>query len=141
MKKYTFLTILILLVFVSFVSAETVRVVYKPDGSVVVLHAAPKSQRPGENEAQWLDRVFDRMMRVSGLAGLLYDDINSSDLPGRADRNAWEGSQGKPVKINTKKANELRQKKESKIKIESKIRDSAIEALKASGDLPYDYTE
>jgi len=85
-----------------------VRVVYKPDGTVAVIHPAPKSRRPKETEAAWLARVFDKPLapvyakngagetvQVNPLHGLPFDDIDISELPQtRKYREAWRGEKG-----------------------------------------------
>lgn len=67
-----------------------VRVIYRPDKTVVVIHPAPNSKRQDETEEEWLERVFTKAMQ-GDLAGLLYDDINDSELPPREDRRFWRG--------------------------------------------------
>lgn len=81
-----------------------VRVVYKPDKTVAVVHPAPKSKRENETEEEWLERIFTKAMQEE-LKGLPYDDIDSSELPqSREDRNAWEGEKGKGIRVNVEKA-------------------------------------
>ena len=100
-----------------------VRVVYKLDKSVAVLHYAPKSMHPS-------NQAFDRMMERSSLAGLEYEDIDSSQLPqSREYRNAWEKEKGKVFKINQGKKNEIDEKKNKK-SLEERI--VALEAKEAS---------
>lgn len=106
-----------------------VRVVYKPDKTVVIIYPAPKSKREGETEKEWLERVFTKAMRGE-LAGLLYDDIDSSDLPhSREDRDVWEGEKGKGIKINAEKAKKIRDEKKRETKIKDKMREIAIREL------------
>lgn len=118
-----------------------VRVIYRPDKSVVVIHPALKSKRSDETEDEWLERVFNKGMQCD-LKGLPYDDVDSSELPQeREDRDAWTGKKGKGVSIDEVKAAKLQANKEVKAKIAKKIRDIAIDQLKAEGELPSDYQE
>ena len=114
-----------------------VRVIYNPDKSVSIIHPAPKSRRIlFEFEHEWLERVFDK----ATLNGAIYDDIDSSELPqSREDREFWEGEKGKGVKINQEKSQKNKKDKEDESKINDYIRQTAIDHLKASGDLPGDY--
>jgi len=85
--------ILVTLCFItSIASAETVRVVYKPDKSVIVVIPS----QGGDYETKALD-----CMKSSGLEGLPYEDMDSSLLPQtREKRNYWEGEKTKPITIN-----------------------------------------
>ena len=84
-----------------------VRVVYRPDGTVAAIHPAPKSRREGESEAEWLARVFTKCME-GALAGLPYDDIDSSELPQtRKYREAWRGSKAAGLTIDPAKKAEI----------------------------------
>jgi len=67
------------------------RVVYKPDGTVAVIHYAPKSRRSYE----------DAMARaMTQFPGCEYDDIDVSELPQtREDRAAWRGEKGVGVRV------------------------------------------
>jgi len=105
-----------------------VRVVFKPDKSVVVLHYASKSKL-AQQEA------FARMMDKNGLTGLGYDDMESSALPSREYRDAWEGEKGKGVKINNVRTKEVGDAKERKRLIEEEKEKLAIESLKSKGEL------
>lgn len=113
----------------------TVRVVYKPDKSVVVIYPAPKSRRPDETEEDWLKRVFDKAMRTD-LKGLPFDDMDISEVPpNRKDRGAWEGEKGKGISINPVKAEEQRKEREKEEKIGVKLREMAIKELEKDGEL------
>jgi len=88
--------------------AKTVRTVYKADKSVVVIYPVKGSQRKGETDEVWLERVFTKAMVAMDLVGLDYDDVDSSTLPAtREHRNAWEGEKGKSIKLNTVKKAEI----------------------------------
>jgi len=120
---------------------DKVRVVYKPDKSIAIIHPISKSRHPGETEKQWLDRVFAKAMSGK-LEGLLYDDIDKSELPqSREDRDAWEGEKGKGVSINQAKAQLLREARDNREKVSEEARELAIQSLKDKGELPPDYTE
>lgn len=120
-----------------------VRVVYKPDKTVAIIHPAPKSKRKDETEEEWLERVFTKAMQpqkegqqVNPLYGLPYDDIDSSELPqSREDRNAWEGEKGKGVSINTTKAEKIRKEKKKAELIQEKLKEIAIKELEKEGKL------
>jgi len=130
-----------------------VRVVYREDGGVSIIHPAPKSKRLDETEEQWLARVFIRSMQpqydkhgnqVNLLVGCEYDDIEDSELPQtREDRSAWVGKKGKGISIDQVKADKLRAEKAIREEVEEIKRISlwsqAIAALKARGKLPADY--
>lgn len=94
MKK--FILILILLSFSSLSFAELVRVIYRPDGGVSI---------SGQNTENTLtSQDFNRIQdRDPVLKGLSYDDIDSSLLPDKKDRNYWTGKKGEGVRVDTKK--------------------------------------
>jgi len=119
-----------------------VRVVYRPDKTVAIIHPAPKSRRIlFEFEYEWLERVFTKTMNLK-FPGLPYDDMDFSEIPqSREDRDAWEGEKGKGITINQVKADAAREKITNEIKIQNKIKEQAIDALKAEGKLPEDYEE
>ena len=105
MRKVICLLLTLSVLFVcGLVRAETVRVVYKLDDSVAVIYYALGSK---------LARVeaFDRIMEEAGFGGLEYEDIDSSKLPTREDRNAWTKKIGGGVKVDQAKAQQLRESK------------------------------
>jgi hypothetical protein len=119
-----------------------VRVVYRPDKSVAVLYPAFKTKELDETEEQFLNRVFTKMMKESELAGLEYDDIDSSELPAtREDRNAWEGEKGKKIKINNEKVKKDKDKKLVDNEMAKVLRQNTIDKLKTEGKLLQDYIE
>lgn len=141
MKKILIFTLSMIFI-ASFVSAETVRVVYKLDKSVIVLHPSNKDKKPNETIEECIQRRLERMYESH--QGLLYDDIDSSQLPkSRDDRMAWEGEKGKGVHINQDKAQQLQLEKAQRKLIEKEktalVEKQAIDNLKASGELPPDY--
>lgn len=75
------------------------RVIYRGDGSVVVIHPAPKAQMLGETEDDFLKRVFGKAVKDTELEGLPCDDVDPSALPERKHRNKWRGSKGKGVRV------------------------------------------
>lgn len=97
-----------------------VRIVFKPDKTISVIHPFIKSWREKditnkkgeiihkkETKEEWLKRVFDKAM-VGDLAGLPYEDKDVSELPqSRKYRNAWESEKGKPITINATKKTEI----------------------------------
>ena len=112
-----------------------VRVVYKPDKSVSVIHPAPKSKRKDETEKKWLERVFNKSMQGE-LKGLPYDDMDSSKLPqSREDRNAWEGEKGKGISVNLAKAEQIKKEKIKTELIQEKIKEIAVKELEEEGKL------
>lgn len=69
-----------------------VRIVYRMDGGVAIIHPAPNSHREDETEKEWLERVFTKAMR-DGLYGCDYDDVDKSEIPtDRTYRDAWKGN-------------------------------------------------
>lgn len=76
-----------------------IRIVYKPDGTVAVIHPAPKSRNPEETEDQWVERVCLKVMKKGGMVDLEYDDTDSSKLPSREYRDAWRGEKGEGVYV------------------------------------------
>lgn len=80
-----------------------VRILHNSDGTVSIIHPAPKSKREDETEEQWLERVFAKMTPE----GVTYEDIDSSELPDDRDfRGAWvKGVNG--IDIHLGKAREI----------------------------------
>ena len=118
------LLIALCLVFItSFALASQVRVIYNPDQSVaMVIHPAPQSKKDAETEEEWLSRVFAETTETAGLEGLVYDDIEKSDLPSRSDRKYWKGEPGKKMTIdNNKKQLDILEKLEKKNAIKTKL--------------------
>lgn len=115
---------------------EKVRVIYKPDGAVAIVHPAPKSKRSDETEDEWLERVFSKATPD----GVEYDDIDKSELPqNREDRDAWEGEKGKGVTVNQVKAIEIKNEKIRREKINKEkdriLENQAISNLEATGEI------
>lgn len=116
------------------------RVFYKQDGSVVVVYAVDKSKKESETEEEWLERVFSKA--VAGqpeLAGLPYDDIDSSKLPSREYRNIWEGSKGTGVFVRPEKQQQHDSEKQRRLLIlqekEKILEQQAIQSLIDQGKL------
>lgn len=90
-----------------------VRVFYKPDGQVSIVHPAPNARRKrvviSANDREVLvdetdDAFFKRIMARTvaanpALTGLDYEDVNKTTLPDRDKRGKWRGSKGQGVKI------------------------------------------
>lgn len=139
-----------------------VRILYRQDGGVSVIHPALESRRviledgtihsqddihlenldrlgisyTLEPEEQWLKRVFDKATPD----GTEYDDIDKSELPQtREDREAWEGEKGKGVKVNKTKAAEMKAEKVRREKIKKEkdriLEEMAIAKLQERGEL------
>jgi len=116
-----------------------VRIVYRSDRSVVVIHPAPKSKREDETESEWLERVFGMAMQGE-LEGLEYDDVDESELPqSRENREAWTGEKGKGISIDENKINALTIVRQYIYMIDEKQKEMAIDKLKEEGKLPQDY--
>ncbi len=117
-----------------------VRVVYKPDKSVVVIHPVPRSRRPEEDEATWLDRVFTKTTSGTDLDGLPFDDIDHTELPDRADRDFWEGEKGKKISVNAAKAKKVADDAKLKKLVDDEkekiFEQQAIDSLKDKGLYP-----
>ena len=116
------LILFIFLFLVTNVYATPARVVYKPDGTVIVLHPSPKS-------SLGLQGALEKMTREGHLEGLPFDDIDSSVLPSRKYRDAWEKRSGGGIKINQTKKDEIKAKRDKKIQ----DKQSAKDKLKALG--------
>lgn len=78
-----------------------VRVVYRADDTVAVIHPAIKSRRPGESDAALLIRVGQKAMDADPLLiGRPFEDVNKSTLPpDRTLREKWRKKQGGGVEI------------------------------------------
>ena len=101
-----------------------VRVVFKNDNTVAVIHPVLKS---GLSEEQ----VFNKAMQGE-LKGLPYKDMDSSELPqSREDRDAWEGDEKKRVKVNQAKAQKIKKEKEKVDLVNKKMKEIAEKELKA----------
>lgn len=84
------------------------RILYNTDGTVSIIHPAPKSRRAGETETHWLKRVFDKATPE----GIEYEDMDKLKLPqSREFRNAWTGKKGKGISIDEVKAQKIRDAK------------------------------
>lgn len=131
-----------LIFFLSVLSAECkpIRVVYKPDKSVVIIVPSPNSKRFGETETEWLERIFNKLMQ-GDLEGLPYDDMDSSQLPPRAERQSWEGEKGQGVSVNVEKKEKAQHKKLIRKEKGKILKQQAIQSLKDQGKLPQDYSE
>lgn len=117
-----------------------VRVCYRPDKTVAVIHPVPGSQKPDESEEQWLERIFAKAMSHPDLKGLPFDDIDENDLPrSREDREAWEGEKGKGIKVNPTKADAIRNEKRVRELIQEEknriLDEQAIANLKKQGKI------
>ena len=85
-----------------------VRILYQEDGTVSIIHPAPKSRRKDESESDWLKRVFDKATPE----GVEYEDVNKSTLPqSREFRSAWTGKKGKGIRIDKVKKQEIMDEK------------------------------
>lgn len=74
-----------------------VRVYYEVGGKVHIVRPIEKSRRPNETEAQWLKRVYEKTEVHK--RGLLFDDIDTVNLPAYNTRAKWRGSKGQGVKV------------------------------------------
>ena len=115
------------------------RVVYKPDGTVSVIHPSPKSRKLEETLLQWQERVFARAMELGGTTGCEYEDIEKSALPTREDRDAWTGNKQTGLKVDQQKAKANRREKliraeAAKIK-RDEAREKAITKLQGQGKI------
>ena len=106
-----------------------VRVLYKDNGSVAVIHPAPKSRRKDESEVDWLNRVLGKATPE----GIDFEDMDDSQLPSREDRNAWTKKQGGGVKVNTVKAKAIKDEVKRQDLIEKEKTKLAEASLKAKG--------
>ena len=80
------------------------RILYNVDGTISVIHPAPKSKRKDETEAEWLKRVFDKATPE----GAEYEDVGKDKIPkSREFRGAWTGKKGKGISIDKVKKQEM----------------------------------
>ena len=114
--KILILTFVIIISLVSISKAETVRVVYKPDGTVAIIHQVKK----GTPQVIFNETIADS----PELQGLPYEDMDITELPQtREDRNYWIKKQSGGIKIDTGKKNADKQaKKDKKDKIKQKLK-------------------
>lgn len=116
------------------------RKVYIDDGSVAVIHPAPNSRQSYEKESEWLERIFTKTMNKNPkLIGRDFDDVDVSTLPSREFRNAWRGSKGEPITIDSTEKQNIINEKLILEELEKDKRDQAIAKLKSEGKLPFDY--
>jgi len=109
-----------------------VRVLYRPDGGISVVHPAKKSRKPGESENAWLTRVFDAVTPD----GMEYEDMDSSELPdSREYRGIWEGQKGVGISIDSSKAEKIDREKKIKKEEINILREQAIKSLKDKGEI------
>ena len=73
------------------------RILYNTDGTVSIIHPAPKSRREDETEEQWLERVFTKSTPTDAT----FKDVDEALLPQDRDfRNAWgKGAEGIDIDI------------------------------------------
>lgn len=89
-----------------------IRILKKSDGSVAIVHPAPKSRRPDETEEEWFLRVADK----STPNGIAYEDVPNEKLPAtREYRGAWEWDGiHKQFKVNSVKKKAIDDAKKNK---------------------------
>ena len=75
------------------------RVYSKDDGSVAVVHAAPKSRKEKESDEAFISRVSLRAVQGTELENLQFKDILIADLPDRKDRDKWTKCSKNGVKV------------------------------------------
>jgi len=110
-KIYVFISFLL---FSYNINATPVRIIYEKDGSITVIHPAPKSRRINETEIDWLERVYNSVMcdKKRGIDYIDYDDIDSSELPqSREYRDAWTGKKGVGIFIDKKEMDKIKEDK------------------------------
>ncbi len=100
-----------------------VRAVYLDDGSVAVIRQAPGSPRTFKESCEKAVKDQD------DLYGMPYDDIDDSELPAtRKYRDAWTGSKGNGITIDSTKKAEI---DAERAKPTDKERIEALEAVVA----------
>lgn len=76
---------------------KLVRVIYKPDKTISIIHYAPMSSLSYEES-------MAKTTKECKFENLPFDDIDKSLLPQtRKYRNAWESEKGKPITLNQAK--------------------------------------
>ena len=99
-----------------------VRVIYRDDGGVDVIHAAPKSK---SSEQECLEGATP--------GGAIYDDVDISEIPQtREKREAWKGSKGNGIHVDEVLATEQKAAKDEAVLIEAEKEDLADKAAKQS---------
>ena len=120
------------------------RVVYKPDGTVAVIHYAPKSKH-SYTIAMWRAMKASGFMSPDGVEPQRiyeFEDINVLELPrARKYRSAWRKQKGKAFILDTAIKFEIDSRRsqieEDKISVEiqRQARDGAIAELKSKGEI------
>jgi len=107
------------------------RILYFPNKSIKIIHPVPKSQRPGETEDAWLNRVFGKAMSHAG-GYSDYEDVDTSVLPKtREHRGAWEKEKGGSLVINETKKQAVIDVREEAKNIEKELKIMAKERIDA----------
>lgn len=75
------------------------RIFYKPDGTVSILHPAPKARLQDETDKKFLNRVAKKAVAGTELEGLEFDDVEPDELPSRKDRDKWRGAKGGGIHV------------------------------------------
>lgn len=65
------------------------RVILKEDGTVAVVYPAIKAKKKEETEGKFLDRVYGKALKGTGLESLPYKDMEVSELPDVTKRAKW----------------------------------------------------
>jgi len=102
---------------------------------MAIIFPALKSRRSGEDEDVWLNRVFTKAMNNPNLTGKEFDDVDDSELPSREFRNAWRGSKGSTITIDSSIKEEIENEKLIDKEMKNIKRIEAIKNLKDSGKI------
>ena len=131
------LTILFLILIVSSVNAERVRIWYKPDKTVETM-SCPQG-------LNWNSCMVAALQANPKLMIYGYEDMDSSNLPSEEYRRAWRGEKGKGVWVEEKELLNLETQRYRKVldkkEEQRQKRISRIKRLKEEGLLAPDYPE
>lgn len=76
-----------------------VRVFFKSDGEISVLHPAPKARLEGEDDITFLERVSRKAVVGTPLEGVRHEDMDDTLLPDRKDRHKWRAKPGGGIEV------------------------------------------
>ena len=137
MKKLLLSLFLVVVIFPGYSQTTQSKaiVIYNADKTVSIIYPAPKAQKPKETEKDFLQRVYNRsVMNDASLRGMPYEIVDTSRLPSREFRDAWEGSPGKGITLNKEKSEKIKlERMKQQILQEQKdsiLEETAIERLK-----------
>ena len=107
MKKIVMLSLIFLFI-ANIGYAEKVRVLYKPDGKIVVVYP--------------IEKPVEEVCKELGYDEFPYEDMDSSQLPSREDRDYWIKKEGGGIKVDIeKKSKDIKDKQDKEIALKQKL--------------------